>query len=221
MTEGIGTGRAVEPRLAASVILLREGSAGLETFVQHRVPTMDFAPGMVVFPGGRVDAVDRRGWDYAEDLLARHAFAWRRSSLAAKAGVSLQDAGTLLAAASREVFEEAGIQVDSGSLLPWANWITPADQPKRFDTFFFLAVPGSGVEPRHLTTEASNSLWMPISDILTQEAAGSLKLMPPTFVLLGELAALGSIDAVLSAKRDIVPVSPPAGALAEFLKRRR
>ena len=221
MTEGTGTGRAVEPRLAASVILLREGSAGLETFVQHRVSTMDFAPGMVVFPGGRVDAVDRQGWDYAEDQLGRHAIAWRRSSLAAEAGVSLQDAGTLLAAALREVFEEAGIQLDSGSLLPWANWITPADQPKRFDTFFFLAVPGSGVEPRHLTTEASNSLWMPISDILAQETTGSLKLMPPTFVLLGELAALGSIDAVLSAERDIIPVSPPAGALEEFLKRRR
>ena len=43
---------AAEPRLAASVILLRDADHGLEAFVQHRVNTMDFAAGMVVFPGG-------------------------------------------------------------------------------------------------------------------------------------------------------------------------
>ncbi|MBT2512249.1 NUDIX hydrolase [Arthrobacter sp. ISL-30] len=216
MNDSAGTGSIAKPRLAASVILLRDGAAGLEVFVQHRVSTMDFAAEMVVFPGGRVDEIDRRGWDYAEELLTSHAHAWRRSSLA-----GTQDAGMLIAAALREVFEEAGIQLEAGSLLPWANWITPPDQPKRFDTFFFLAVPDRDVEPQHLTTEASASLWMPVSDILEQEAAQTLKLMPPTFVLLGELAELGSVDAVLSLEREIIPVKAAAGALQEFLKRRR
>lgn len=45
-------------RKAASVLLLREAAAGFEVFVQHRVNTMDFAAGMVVYPGGRVDLQD-------------------------------------------------------------------------------------------------------------------------------------------------------------------
>ena len=52
---------ADEPRPvpAVSVIPLRDGPSGLEVFVQHRVPTMDFVPGAVVFPGS---ASTRRTW---------------------------------------------------------------------------------------------------------------------------------------------------------------
>ena len=43
---------------AASVILLRDGDNGLETYLLHRHALMPFAASMVVFPGGRVDPVD-------------------------------------------------------------------------------------------------------------------------------------------------------------------
>lgn len=46
-----------DARLAVSVIPLRESDMEPELFVQHRVSTMDFAAGMIVFPGGRAD-----GW---------------------------------------------------------------------------------------------------------------------------------------------------------------
>ena len=49
---------AAEPRLAATVLLVRDGAAGPEVFVQQRAATMAFAPSMVVFPGGRVDPTD-------------------------------------------------------------------------------------------------------------------------------------------------------------------
>ncbi|CAM4119988.1 hypothetical protein [Janibacter anophelis] len=48
----------VVPRPAVSVIPLRDGPDGLEAFVQHRATTMDFAAGVVVFPGGRCDPSD-------------------------------------------------------------------------------------------------------------------------------------------------------------------
>ncbi|XAZ31084.1 NUDIX domain-containing protein [Paenarthrobacter ureafaciens] len=126
-----------EARLAASVILLRDASAGLEAFVQHRVSSMDFAAGMVVFPGGRVDASDAEGWDYSSELLERHAADWAMSSIAASDPHA--QAGTVLAAAIREVFEEAGLTLDASQLRPWANWVTPTDMPKRFDTYFYVA----------------------------------------------------------------------------------
>ncbi|MET0694693.1 MAG: hypothetical protein ABWY56_12245, partial [Propionibacteriaceae bacterium] len=52
------TDRPVKPALSASVILLRDGAAGLETYLLHRHSRMPFAASMVVFPGGRVDDSD-------------------------------------------------------------------------------------------------------------------------------------------------------------------
>ena len=46
---------------AATVILLREVEGGFETFLMRRSKTMRFAPGMYVFPGGRVDDADFTG----------------------------------------------------------------------------------------------------------------------------------------------------------------
>ena len=217
-----GSPAAPEARLAASVILLRDGADGPEVFVQHRVSTMDFAAGMVVFPGGRVDAVDGSGWNFPDDVAAQHAQAWHRCSIADGPAESAQhNAGRVLAAALREVHEEAGLVLDAGALRPWANWVTPEDQPKRFDTYFYLAVPAPEAEAVHQTTEAWQSLWMPVRGILEAEAGGALKLMPPTLVLLEELLRLGSVEAALATGRDIVPVHPKPGALKEFFERRR
>ena len=49
---------AAEVRAAASVVLVREADLGLEVFLLRRAQTMAFAPGMHVFPGGRVDPED-------------------------------------------------------------------------------------------------------------------------------------------------------------------
>ncbi len=211
---------APEPRLAASVILLRDAPGGLEAFVQHRVSTMDFAAGMVVFPGGRVDAADKSGWDYPAELLQHHAAQWRQSSIGANTAQATTSAGTVLTAAIREVHEEAGLSIHAADLRPWANWITPTDMPKRFDTYFYVAKPVPGAEPQHQTTEAWKSLWMPVDGILAAEAAGTLKLMPPTYYLLKEIAEFGSVEEVWSAEHAVVPVLAPVGSMAAFLKER-
>ncbi|WP_284977375.1 NUDIX hydrolase [Arthrobacter sp. efr-133-TYG-104] len=211
-------GAPAKPRLAASVILLRDAPGGLEVFVQHRVSTMDFAAGMVVFPGGRVDAADHHGWNYPADLLASHAADWHLSSISEDPALEHKMAGTILAAAIREVQEESGLTLEAANLRPWANWITPTDMPKRFDTFFYVAKPAAGADPRHQTTEAWQSLWMPVQQILEAEAAHSLKLMPPTFFLLKEIAGFGSVEAVWSAEHDVIPVLAGPGSLAAFLK---
>ncbi|NHW48062.1 NUDIX domain-containing protein [Paenarthrobacter sp. MSM-2-10-13] len=209
-----------QPRLAASVILLRDAPSGLEAFVQHRVSTMDFAAGMVVFPGGRVDSADGSGWDYPAELLQRHASEWNQSSVGANPAEAVRNAGTILTAAIREVQEEAGLTIEAAHLRPWANWITPTDMPKRFDTFFYIAKPTAGATPQHQTTEAWQSLWMPVAEILAAEAAGTLKLMPPTYYLLKELAGFGTVDQVWTAEHSVVPVLAPVGSMAAFLKER-
>lgn len=221
MTDLTGSGTTVpQPRLAASVLLLRDAPGSLQAFVQHRATTMDFAAGMVAFPGGRVDAADKDGWDYPAELLQSHAIDWHLSSISADPEQAAKNAGTMLAAAIREVREETGLILNMANLRPWANWITPTDMPKRFDTYFYLAKPAPGAEPKHQTTEAWQSLWMPVDQILAAEAAGTLGLMPPTYFLLKEIAGFRTVDGAWSAQRAVDPVLAEPGSMAAFLKAR-
>ena len=98
------TNGPVEPRPAATVVLLREGPAGLEALLTQRPATMAFAPDVHVFPGGRVDA--GRG---AASLVARSVIS--PAEAAAALGGDLEPGPALAAyvAAIRELFEEAGV----------------------------------------------------------------------------------------------------------------
>src|SRR4051812_21363847 len=63
----------VSPRAAATVVLLRDGSDGVEAYLLRRRTTMAFAAGMYVFPGG---AVDRRDADRATAWSGPDPAAW-------------------------------------------------------------------------------------------------------------------------------------------------
>ncbi|GAA4711457.1 hypothetical protein GCM10025782_04430 [Pedococcus ginsenosidimutans] len=92
---------APQPRLAATVMFVRDGAEGVEVFMLRRVATMAFAPRMMVFPGGGVDARDAE----AELPWAGPAPAeWARLLRVDEAR-----ARELVAAAVREVFEECGV----------------------------------------------------------------------------------------------------------------
>lgn len=198
--DGWHPAEAVPPvpvRPAASVIVLREGGDGPEVFLQHRVSTMDFAAGVAVFPGGRVDQADRGPEVPAgvpEDLLARHARAWRHTD---EAG-TVDGARMILAAALREVAEETGAALDPLRLMPWANWITPPGRPRRYDTYFFLTAADAALTLEHRTSEAHRSVWTPVRQALEDEERGEVKLMRPTLTLLRELASLGSAEDILA-----------------------
>src|SRR5690242_21488205 len=69
-------------RRAATVMLLRDRQGGVEVFAFRRVPRMVFAPGMLVFPGGSVDAADADPalpWDAPVDPAAALAAAVRET----------------------------------------------------------------------------------------------------------------------------------------------
>jgi 8-oxo-dGTP pyrophosphatase MutT (NUDIX family) len=97
------TPASLDPRLSASVILVRDGAAGLETFMVRRHAQSRVAPSAYVFPGGtvRADDVDLPGadsWTLAETI------AQRSDALLVDA-----DALAVYATAVRELFEEAGV----------------------------------------------------------------------------------------------------------------
>ncbi|PWJ27469.1 NUDIX domain-containing protein [Branchiibius hedensis] len=94
-----GRPAGVEPKLAATVLLVRPD--GSEVFMIRRVPTMEFAPSMWVFPGGGVDPRDA---EVSVDWVGPDATQWARLL-----GVSAEVAVTLVMAALRELFEECGV----------------------------------------------------------------------------------------------------------------
>ncbi|MDN6529256.1 MAG: NUDIX hydrolase [Brevibacterium sp.] len=196
---------AVPIRPAVSVLMLRDGDTGLEVFGQHRVSTMDFAAGVVVFPGGRVDPIDEQtAASIAVPDPQTHQGAWKDSTIAEVA----EGWRILLATAVREVEEETGAVLDTAGLKPWANWVTPAGRPRRFDTYFYVVSAGDLESARHQTTEAHSSEWMSVGEILTAETEERLKLMRPTLVLLRELAAFKTVAEVVGFDRTIDPVRP-------------
>jgi 8-oxo-dGTP pyrophosphatase MutT (NUDIX family) len=96
-----GTREAVEPRNAATVVLLRPGSSGPEVYLLRRHVSMEFAGGMCVFPGG---GVDPRDYDAEVAWAGPPAVEW-----AARLGVDEDMARALVCAAVRETFEESGV----------------------------------------------------------------------------------------------------------------
>ncbi|TSE21039.1 NUDIX domain protein [Tepidimonas alkaliphilus] len=193
------------PRDAASVVLLRDGAAGLEALLLQRPSASRELGGVFVFPGGKVDAADADpAW---QDWLGAAA-----QLLPARLGepaLTPGQARALLVAAARELREEAGIALDSGAaLVPWSRWITPCNPPvgtQRFDTRFFLARLPDGAEVRPDPREVSAALWLTPREALRRAWEGAMALIPPQLMGLAQLARYPSVAAALQDAAARVP----------------
>jgi 8-oxo-dGTP pyrophosphatase MutT (NUDIX family) len=200
------------PVLAVSVIPVRQSQGpGLDVFVQHRAKTMDFAASVVVFPGGRVNTEDHaepQGKPVSELVLDQQVTAWARTSIA-EAGPERTRAlsRALLGCGRREVQEETGLNLEPEDLIPWANWITPPDLPKRFDTYFFVAQIRKGQQLTHQTTEADSSEWRTVASLLSAYEDNRIRLMRPTLALLTDLAHI-ALPSDMTGPREIIPQRP-------------
>ncbi|SHE72002.1 hypothetical protein SAMN05444320_101876 [Streptoalloteichus hindustanus] len=93
---------------------------------------------------------------------------------------------------------EAGLVLRSDLLRPWANWVTPAEEIRRYDTRFFLAALPAGQHADGATTEAVDAAWQRPVEALEDWRAGRRALLPPTWMTLAELAECGSVAVALS-----------------------
>jgi 8-oxo-dGTP pyrophosphatase MutT (NUDIX family) len=229
------------PRDAATVVVIRDGDAGVETFCVLRHPRSSFLGGAVVFPGGKVDAADAEpAWlDLAADPHPR-SIAFVSPSAGARA---------LAIAACRETLEEAGIVPASGAvtdldalraelvahpdvgggpgalagalarrglrlalgaLVPFARWITPAAESRRFDARFYLLVLPSGQVGRHDEHETTMSFWGRPRDVLDRFTRGEIFLAPPTTRTLELLAEAGDVAGALAlaGEQSLAPICP-------------
>jgi len=179
--EELNSDQATNPRLAATVMLVRGGSETLEVLLVQRNPHARFMGGAWVFPGGAVDADEEAG-----DAPHR-------------------------TAAVRELGEEAAVQgVDPLALIPFSRWITPAQVQIRFDTHFFLAPLPPGQEARIDGRECVDLGWFTPPAALDAHRAGELALVFPTIKHLEQLSAFSSSQELLAHARgrEVQPVEP-------------
>ncbi|GAA1919353.1 NUDIX hydrolase [Streptantibioticus ferralitis] len=96
----------------------------------------------------------------------------------------------------------------SDLLGPWARWITPEFEERRYDTWFFLAALPEGQRTRDVSGEADRTAWLLPRDAASGYDRGELLMMPPTIATLRPLARYESV-AVAHADcgaRDLTPV---------------
>jgi len=160
---------------AATLVLLRDGSAGPEVLLLRRSRQLSAFAGVWVFPGGATEAADGP----AEDWPACQTTARR--------------------AAVRELAEETGLTVAQETLVPLSRWTAPVGMPRRFDTWFFLAASPSGMPVRIDQGEIHAHRWIAPREALAEHRRGRMPFFPPTWLTLHHLAAFPSCDAALSA----------------------
>jgi 8-oxo-dGTP pyrophosphatase MutT (NUDIX family) len=188
------------PRLAATVLLLREAGEGVEALMIRRHEGMRFLGGAWVFPGGTVDAADRSPTGVS--TAARERCRARLEATAVRP-LSDEDAVAVYLAACRETFEEIGILLDDlERLVLCGHWITPSAAPRRFDTHFFATPMPPGQTPELDERESTDHVWMTPHALAELASEGLATVTPPTRFTLEQIAAAfvrhGSLAAVLA-----------------------
>ncbi len=112
--------------------------------------------------------------------------------------------------ALRAFLSKKRLRLDLGALHPFARWITPTAETRRFDARFFVAIAPSGQEGAHDERETMSSFWVSPTEALRRFEAGEVQLMPPThrtFVMLGDCAS--TKDVLLLAESSCLdPIQP-------------
>ena len=105
---------------------------------------------------------------------------------------------------------DRGLVLRSDLLRPFAHWITPPVEPRRYDTKFFAAALPVGQEARHISGEADEASWLTPSAALHELQAGTRPMLPPTSHTLGQLEAFPDVAAALagSPPEPLRPISP-------------
>jgi 8-oxo-dGTP pyrophosphatase MutT (NUDIX family) len=103
-----------------------------------------------------------------------------------------------------QLLERRGLVLRTDLLRPYAHWITPEIEPKRFDTRFFLAELPAGQACRAVGGEADERIW--IRPQLAIEEG--LRMLPPTHNTLQQLAHYADVRTALDDPREVTLVAP-------------
>ncbi len=214
---------------ATLVLVRDAAAGGVEVFCVERSKKSGFMGGAIVFPGGKLDDADRdTGWIAAstsprvpstpiasdDDTLRALAVAACRETLEEAALLPLAntrlDHDALLALRAElankenartllDLVRARSLRLDLAALHPFARWITPTAESRRFDARFFLATVDADARGLHDAAETTSSFWARPAEILRRFDAGEVQLAPPTHRTLELLAIEPNAAAAIAA----------------------
>jgi 8-oxo-dGTP pyrophosphatase MutT (NUDIX family) len=223
--------KSAEIRIAATIMLVREAPA-LEVLMVRRHHQIDFMPGAMVFPGGKISLPDSDprwaqcalGWDGVPEIERAPRIAAIREAFEETGiffGTGGGDLGSDDARLARKKIEDGSLNfldyverrqsvLDLRGLTLFSRWLTPPIMPKRFDTFFYLAAAPSDQTAEFDGREAVDAEWIAPREALALAAKGERSLVFPTRMNLEVLARAESLAAAVEAasKRTIGIVTP-------------
>ena len=210
----------VVPRDAATVILVRDSADGLEIFFVKRSGDIRFLGGAFMFPGGKVDAQDDDP-GLASDLtapqcaallqisdtsLARALFIGAARECVEESGilhsthpVTSEQLATLRHKLDVEkqpfaqLLRALSVTLQLSALRPFARWITPRAETRRFDARFFLAQCPPTLDASHDTRETVDSCWLSPKQAIERADAREIVLVPPTYRTVQVLRSVRSV----------------------------
>jgi len=178
------------PRPAATVVVLRDipATGEFEVLMVRRNDKVAFMAGAYVFPGGRVDEQDAAAGDLSSAFVGEVRFR----------DLTPDAERPYRVAAARELHEEAQVRIDPRSLVPFAHWVTPEVEPRRYDTRFFLVRVGPEQSAQHDGGETTELAWLTPGDAIERCRRGEIMLPPPTWTTLKQLSRFGTADELLT-----------------------
>jgi len=212
----------------------------LEVFCVRRHANSAFLGGAIVFPGGKVDPADgTEAWDTLGTELHPRASLLVDASVAgvsartlavAACREMLEEGGIVpvdrpLAAEDCDALREElrasttslsvalgrrGLRLALDRLVPWARWVTPEMESRRFDARFFLLELPAGQLGTHDRHETTMSFWARPAEVLERFARGEFFLAPPTTRTLELLAHAHDVRAALAlaGEQSLRPICP-------------
>lgn len=197
----------VIPEYAASVIVLRPGADKFDVLMVER-PSRGFFGGLVVFPGGKVDPVDKT--ELARSVVSGESEdgEFRRAALrelAEETGLAATGSGVVVAPTGRDdalykAILDSGDTLAGESLVLISRWVTPEAAPRRFDTLFYLLSTSMTPEVRLDEEELVDHAWVSPAEALRRHYDDEWKMISPTLAHLRWLQRRTSIkDALASA----------------------
>ncbi len=210
-------------RPAATVIVLRPAATHpFDVLMVRRNDHVAFMAGAYVFPGGRVDEGDEpRPADAIDGAADTSRFADLTGADEARFRVAavremLEEAGVLLArrdgrfvdheeaAAIRASIDPKapfvaqlaarGLRVALDAVTPFAHWVTPEIEIRRFDTRFLLARMPAGQVASHDAGETTALEWIAPPEAIARAERREMLLPPPTWLTLLRLSRFASVD---------------------------
>ena len=200
------------PRLAATLLLLRDDP--FEVLMVRRHAKAVFASALV-FPGGAIEPGDYDdGWaqliddpdglDRDEHALRIAAIreTWEETGVLAARGSEGPETAPPVAVPGmpfHDLIEASGMRLALNLVQPFGHWVTPEQEPRRFDTHFFVARMPSEQIAVSDGGETVEIEWVNPAAAVARTAAGDRSIIFPTLMNLSRLAESDDTSTALAA----------------------